>query len=244
MLNTGQGLSEECSELGSSPHSHLRGQLYYCVAGAFNAQVQSQSWLVVPQRALWIPSGLVHQSKSEQSVSLRILYICTERYRDLPSTVRVVQVSPLLRELIAAAIQQGDSWLDKSPESRVASVLVDQIVSSFTEQLCLPLPLDSRALAVCTYLQDNPSLHVDIDAVCRNYGISQRTLVRVLKRESGTSLQQWRQQLLLLKSIEMISKRKSVTYIATELGYATPSAFSSMFRRAIGVSPLEYRESL
>ncbi|MGR6779158.1 helix-turn-helix domain-containing protein [Moritella viscosa] len=41
-------------------------------------------------------------------------------------------------------------------------------------------------------------------------------------------------------SIEQLHDGKSVTYIALELGYSTPSAFIAAFRNIMGKSPLEY----
>ncbi len=234
------GLAAEYEELSSKRHSHQRGQLYYCIAGTIKVNVESGVWLVAPQRAVWIPGNHVHQSNSPQAVSLRMLYIDSEAYSGLPEQVTLIQVSSFLRELIEAAIDQGENWSNNSPQSRLSSVVVDRIIASPHEPLHLPLPRDLRALAVCNYFQQNPSLHVEVEWVCHKFGMSQRTLLRVLQQEIMMNLQQWRQQLLLLTSIEMMANGLSVSAIAMDLGYSTPSAFSYMFRQALGISPSEY----
>ncbi len=236
------GLAEEYGSLSSKPHTHALGQLYYCVRGTIKVQIASGIWLVSPQRAVWIPEGMVHQSSSKHSVGLRILYINQNEYAGLPEEVCVFQICPLLRELISAAITQGYNWPPNGHESRLSQVIVDRIITSPKEPLYLPLPSDPRALSVCQMMQKAPKLHSDINTLCQKAGLSQRTLVRILQNETKMNLQQWRQQLLLITAIEMMSMNKSITTIAMDLGYANPSAFITMFRKVLGVSPSEYSQ--
>ncbi|MGH1486623.1 MAG: AraC family transcriptional regulator [Cellvibrionaceae bacterium] len=234
------GLSENYPNLRSEPHSHDYGQLYYCVAGSIEVKISSGIWFVAPHRAVWIPQGVVHHSSSKQRVSLRILYVDQTHYSGLPIETTVIQVSPLLRELIEGVIQQGNEWPDNHQEARLSQVTIDKIVSAPRERLYLPLPEDSRALFACQLMQAQAELHIDIQVICQQAGLSQRTLVRILQSELKMSLQQWKQQLLLMKSIVMMSEKKSITHIAMDLGYANPSAFITMFKKAMGVAPNEY----
>lgn len=50
----------------------------------------------------------------------------------------------------------------------------------------------------------------------------------------------WRLQARLFYALEELHEGKTVTFIALELGYSTPSAFITAFRRNLGKSPLEY----
>jgi AraC-like DNA-binding protein len=50
----------------------------------------------------------------------------------------------------------------------------------------------------------------------------------------------WRQQLRLLTALERLSLGEPVTRVALDLGYASPSAFSAMFHRALGTTPSAY----
>ncbi len=234
------GLAEEYDSLSSSPHTHALGQLYYCVRGTIKVQIASGLWLVSPQRAVWIPQGITHHSSSKYPVGLRILYINQEEYMSLPEEVCLFQIDSLLRELISTAVTQGYSWPPNGHESRLSQVIIDRIIASPEEPLYLPLPTDPRALHVCQMMQRDPHLHSDINTLCLKAGLSQRTLVRILQNETKMNLQQWRRQLLLITAIEMMSLNKSITTIAMDLGYANPSAFTTMFRKTLGVSPSEY----
>ena len=57
------------------------------------------------------------------------------------------------------------------------------------------------------------------------------------KRQSFAA---WRQQACLLAAIERLTQGQPVTRIALDLGYASPSAFTSAFRRVLGQPPGAY----
>jgi AraC-like DNA-binding protein len=50
----------------------------------------------------------------------------------------------------------------------------------------------------------------------------------------------WRQQFRLLEALRLLATEKSVTVVALEVGYDSPSAFIAMFRRAFGTTPSRY----
>ena len=51
------------------------------------------------------------------------------------------------------------------------------------------------------------------------------------------SFEQWKRQAILLQALRELSDGKSVTNVALDLGYESPSAFVAMFRRALGTTP-------
>jgi quercetin dioxygenase-like cupin family protein len=55
------------------PHSHKRGQLVYAISGVLVCTTRDATFVVPPQRALWVPSGVVHEARTRGHVSLRTL---------------------------------------------------------------------------------------------------------------------------------------------------------------------------
>ena len=53
----------------------------------------------------------------------------------------------------------------------------------------------------------------------------------------------WRQQARLLRGLEILAAGESVTSVAMQVGFETPSAFIAMFRRAMGTTPARYFRS-
>ncbi|MHA6848820.1 helix-turn-helix domain-containing protein [Ralstonia syzygii] len=83
---------------------------------------------------------------------------------------------------------------------------------------------------------DERSLHDWANAV----GASSRTLVRLFQAAFGLSFRDWRQQMRLLAAIPLLAAGTPITKVAGDAGYDTPSAFSLMFRRVMGMTPRQY----
>jgi hypothetical protein len=86
-----------------APHAHERAQLIFAARGVMTVSTGSGSWAVPPQRAVWMPGGVRHEIRMSGTVSMRTLYVRSDAAAALPPAVRVIAVSPLLRELILRA---------------------------------------------------------------------------------------------------------------------------------------------
>ncbi|MDY6949297.1 MAG: AraC family ligand binding domain-containing protein, partial [Pseudomonadota bacterium] len=110
--------------------SHKRAQVLYSISGVAAVTTDHASYILPPQRALWIPSGVAHEMTCRGPVSLRTLYI-EERVRgDLPEACRVFEVSDLLRELILAAARMPSEYDEAGRDGRVMRLILDEIVSA------------------------------------------------------------------------------------------------------------------
>ena len=54
------------------------------------------------------------------------------------------------------------------------------------------------------------------------------------------SFQVWRQQLKLLRALELLASGSNVNTVALDVGYDNTSAFIAMFRRCFGTTPARY----
>ena len=221
-------------------HSHRRGQIVYASKGIMIVTTHTGSYTVPPQRAVWMPPGVEHQINARSAVKMRTLYIDSEAAMDLPEEVYVLQVTVLLRELIVAAVSSGPGYEPDSPQSRIISVILDQIPRQPIASLKLPLPSDPRLSRVTQSLMDNPADSRDLDDFAKEVGASKRTLVRLFPGQTGMTFSEWRQQRRLSYALELLLTGASITSIALETGYDNTSAFIAMFRRCLGTTPMQY----
>ena len=63
---------------------------------------------------------------------------------------------------------------------------------------------------------------------------------RLFHRETGQSFSAWRQSVRLLEALARLGAGESVTSVALDVGYDSPSAFTAMFRRELGAAPRRY----
>ena len=79
-----------------------------------------------------------------------------------------------------------------------------------------------------------------MDVWARRAGLSERTLARLIARETGMSFSRWRQQLGVMLAVKWLAGGASIQEVAQDLGYESMPSFVTMFRKAIGVSPGRY----
>ena len=221
-------------------HSHRRAQLVYASNGVMAVTTQMASYVVPPQRAVWMPGGVEHQIDARSAVTMRTLYIEPQAATGLPGEVCVLQVAPLLGELIVEAVTAGLGNDSDGPEARIMSVILDQICSQPVASLALPIPSDPRLGRLVRSLISNPADSRSLGEWAIEVGASKRTLVRLFPAQTGMTFHGWRQQRRLLRALELLATGETVTSIALEVGYNSTSAFIAMFRRCLGTTPMRY----
>ena len=126
----------------------------------------------------------------------------------------------------------------------VAAVILDEIRSLPVEPFGLPPPSDPRLQRIAHALIAEPADERDLEQWARWAAVSSRTLSRRFVVETGFNFTAWRQRARMMRSLEMLAAGVSVTAIALDLGYSTPSAFIGLFRRTFGETPASYRARL
>ena len=200
------------------------------------------TWVIPPHRAVWIPAGVEHRVEMFGRVSVRTVFFNTNATPDPPLRCVAVNVSPLLRELVLHAVRINVLRRRLGSQRRLARVLLDQIDAVHTTPLQLPLPRDLRARRAAEILVAHPDRGWPLDEVARRAGASKRSLERLFHRETGMTLGRWRQRARLIHSLRLVASGHPVTQVALAVGYRSPSAYISAFRRELGATPGRYFE--
>jgi AraC-like DNA-binding protein len=222
-------------------HTHTWSQLIYAHEGVITVRTARGSWVVPPERAVWVPAGMTHSIEMSGQVSMRSLYFAPRFARArLPTICSVVSISPLMRELILHVATGAP--LDRSlpVHAHLIAVILDQISALDEVPLQLSVPRDVQAAKAAEILRDDPGQTLSLDRLARATGASKRTLERRFRSETGMGLGRWRQQLRLLHALRLLAEGQSVTTVALEVGYQSTSAFISMFKKATGSTPFRY----
>jgi AraC-like DNA-binding protein len=236
-----EGLAAEYAPGDVIPlHQHPFAQLLFASSGVMTVTTEHGTWVVPPERAVWVPARVGHAIRMTGRVSMRTIYLADSLGPLAGAECCVVQVSRLLRESILRAVGFAQPYRDDGPEARLVAVIGDEIRAAPTAPLHLPLPRDPRARRVADALCADPGDPRTLSDWARVAGASARTLERLFERETALAFGAWRQQARLLRGLEQLASGESVTSVALDLGYETPSAFIAMFRRALGTSPGRY----
>jgi len=120
------------------------------------------------------------------------------------------------------------------------ALLVDEIAAMTPLALNAPLPDEPRLAVLCRDVLAAPSMALSLDEAASQAGLSRRSFTRLFREQLGTSFVAWREQACLIEAVARLNRGESVTRVAYELGYGSPTAFSTMFKRVMGVSPQRY----
>ena len=215
-------------------HYHDGAQLIYPGRGVLQVFTRAGSWIVPPLRGVWIPAGVAHSHRARGRTDLLSVAFdaSVDPFGDERPTV--VEVSPLLREVVLALT--GDDP-PAGTRTLLRRLLLDQLRRVAILPLALPLPRDDRLLAIVEQLSGDPSDRRTLAEFGRGVGASERTLSRLFQRETGMSFPQWRGQLRLQHAQLLLAEGESVTATAHSCGYRSTSAFIDAFRAAFGSTP-------
>src|SRR6185295_7329670 len=188
------------------PHTHAAHQLLFASSGAMTVAGGRTTWMIPPGRAVLIPAGIQHGIRMWGEVAFRSLYFPITAPAPVfgMESCRVISVSPLLRELILRIAQLAALDSRIASESRLMSVLMDELESAHIEPLLVPLPADSRALKAAEWVLKNPSDGATATVLSRHCGLSARTLERLFRAETGMRFGLWRQKARLLESVRVL----------------------------------------
>ena len=67
-------------------------------------------------------------------------------------------------------------------------------------------------------------------------------MARLFRDELDLSYQQWRQQAILAHALPLLARGQPVSLVAAASGYDSDSAFSAMFKAAMGQPPSHFQK--
>lgn len=221
-------------------HAHRRGQLFCIASGLVHVRTAHGSWMLPPLRAGWLPPGMMHKVTISGVLDGWGMMLTPEASAGLPDSPCVMGISDLLRSLVQRVTEWPLEAALTPEQERLLAVLLDEVRLAPREPLHLPMPTDPRLLRLALRLLEAPDDDRTLAALARDAGLSERTARRQFVAETGLSVTQWRQQARLTLALERLAKGEAVAEVADALGYATPSNFIAMFRRAFGEPPARY----
>jgi AraC-like DNA-binding protein len=216
-------------------HWHPAHQLAWASSGILTVSAGGDTWVLPPARALWIPAGVEHAMDAGRHTFVCCPYFAADRGPGW-TVPTVVGISPLARELILHLGAEPPP----AARRRAESVLFDQLAPVPVTTIAVPMPRDPRALDVARGVIENPADDATLAIWARRTGTSSRTLARLFTAETGMPFGRWRTQVRLRAALPLLAEGLPVASVARRVGYATPSAFVAVFRKATGIPPGAY----
>ncbi len=131
-------------------------------------------------------------------------------------------------------------------EERVMSLmsLVSMLASYIILNDLMTGETDELSECITKYIRENLHKSISVDEICRHVGISKNTLHRNMRRCKGVSLGEYilSERLSLAKRL-LLNTEEPISSVCEQVGYSDASYFCKIFKRNVGISPLQYRKN-
>ncbi len=237
---------EDADDLVTPWHTHELHQLLYAFEGVAEVESAGVRHLLPPQQAAWIPAGLPHQTTLRRVRSVAVFFE-PAMVDDRGERVRVITASAPVREMIVYATR----WpIDRPTSDPTADAFFAALALLATEWLAdeaplhLPTSTSPTIAAVMAYTQEHLA-DADERAVCAEVGLSERSLRRRFRADTGTSWQEYRTTSRVLRAMALLAEPgATVLDTAVAVGFESLSGFNRAFLRFTGERPSDYRRRI
>ncbi|MDH6197481.1 AraC-like DNA-binding protein/mannose-6-phosphate isomerase-like protein (cupin superfamily) [Mycobacterium frederiksbergense] len=216
-------------------HSHRRAQFLHSATGVMVVETAHGAWTVPTDLAVLIPPGVAHLMRT-QDVSTRSLYIEPAAVPWWPDSCVVVQVTPLLRELLLVAVDFDLDYDLSGRDGAVVTLLLHEIAALTPVALHVSLPAATDLAMLCREYLAAPDVSIGNAQWAARTNLGERAFTRRFRTETGVSPAVWRRRARLLAAVPLL-RGATVTEVANRLGYATPAAFTAAFTAEFGLPP-------
>jgi AraC-like DNA-binding protein len=237
----------EGERLVTGYHWHDLHQIEYAVEGVVEVDTEEGRSLLPPHRAAWIPAGCFHQATLHARVRTISVLFEPDLVPAPGDRVRVIEASPLLREMILHAVRWPITRRVTDERADDFFRTLAHLVGEALDQeaaLSLPNSADPLVAAATAYTQQHLA-DVTLRDVCATVGASERTVRRRFAEEIGVSWRTYLTRARLLRAMALLAQPgRSVLDVSIVVGFDNASAFTRAFCRETGESPSAYRRRI
>lgn len=225
------------NHISCEDESHVYSQLIFNPFKSIRIAHQNKSYIVTPRFCLFL-KGKSHELPKTEARDNQIFIVSGKNLRSLNEGM--VDMSPLLRELLKYAMDLGHLRSDNKEHVTVYRLLTYQLMKSKDAGLTVPVPKEARLLKLYHLLMKDKLFDTSLDDLAKQAGASSRTIERLIQSELDMKFTDWRKLMRTQLAIVLLSQGRSVTDVAIEVGYKSASSFINAFKEQMGTSPKQF----
>lgn len=227
---------------GGQLHAHDEAQLTFAASGVVQIHTAEGRWLVPSQLGVWIPAGVSHRVEVLTDAELWMVHWAPDVARAWapPAPLErtfALRVTPLMHSLLGAAFAD-----DTTPQKTelVVRLMLHELTETAHAPTFLPLPASAVGRRVAAVCFGDPRHALNLDEIASRAATSVRTASRVMQAETGLTFKVWRQRARIVQAMDQLSRGKTISQAASELGFASTASFSSAFRQVTAMTPTAF----
>ncbi len=220
-------------------HRHREAQLVYPLRGVVSVNTQHGEWLASPLRGVAIPAWTQHRVSAEGNAVLHNVLADPSVHEGAMPKLSMVNITPLLHELIKSAGRYYVDYQDGSLEDRVLRLIID-LLKHQDDHAPAWLPQVSNA-RIRHAIEDTPIAELRSARVAVKAAYSQRHFARKFREDTGMPFKDWRATYRVHAGMRLLARDQNVSRVAEELGFSSSSAFIAVFKKHTGLTPTAIR---
>lgn len=274
LLTLNVGLSQQNGDWNWKNVNSPFARLYYVTEGKAQIVLPSGTYTLLPHHMYFIPAFTTHSYICDGRFSHYYIHIYESQQQesildewslpvevaadtiDLRLVERLCAINPFLKlsqvnpsiydnhQNLVNNIQLSRSRAacDKVESQGILFILISRFLKQATPKTDTK---DDRIQTILAYMRKHICDRLDIDSLADRVCMSKDHFIRVFKRETGDTPNAY----IIKRKIErsqlaLITTNSSVKEIANSVGYEDHSYFNKLFKKNVGVAPLQYRENI
>lgn len=221
-------------------HSHAFGQVISAVSGSMYVGTHGRVLLLGPAMAVWIPPDVEHWMRYGSNNEMRYVDVRRDEAEEIGAGCRIMAMTPLLNALISGTVPNDGTGRSKAHTDAFHDLLRHELVSATDVPFLIAVPQDHRIRRIAEAALDDPGAVESVDSWLAEAPASRKTVERLFASETGLPPLRWLRHARILHAISRLAAGETVGSVAFDMGYASSSAFSYMFRRNLGRSPSDF----
>lgn len=224
-----------------------RHYLLYAAKGTMRLQTGGKAWTLPPARAALIAAGAPITLDIATTITCCSALFLPGPYAAPAEHLRVLDMSPLARELILACRPYGpDKALDA--DGRLLFDTLYMLAGRAAAQpsaMWMPVGQSDTVQSALHLTEARMAEEISFRDIAAEVGTTERTLARRFQDEIGMPWRDCLRRLRMIRAVEALADpTRQVTQIAMDVGYSSSSAFNAAFLKFVGQTPSAFRAAL
>ncbi|MBE5734792.1 MAG: helix-turn-helix domain-containing protein [Clostridiales bacterium] len=246
----------------TEPHSHDFYELYFLLDGEREFFVENKMFKVGSSTLVVVPPYRVHKTEGGPykrvniNVSPTLLPDYLNDFLLKISNHIAVKIDNKSFETISHLLSEG-AKLQFSPVKNKTDCLLSiaqTIIFILSAHEVMPISASSTAhqpknvspevLKILSYINTNFNQPLSLKLLCDKFYLSKVSLCKKFKSVMHCSIMDYVSRLRLAKAKSLLrDENRSVEDVATECGYSSANYFGLIFKKEVGLSPLNYKKT-
>ena len=242
-------------------HFHKNIELLFIINGHIHVVIEGNEFFVGKEEFLLVNSGKNHYIYVDEEALVCRFHITYDLMKDVFDEEYIAfwcnlisqkepgyeELRSLTRELIMLRMQEQEKNGFRCMEKygRMMDLLTRYYrIETQQPDMQTDYNTDAHAQEILSYINNHYNEPLNLTDLADMLYVSVSTMSRIIKKATGSKFPDYINKIRIQHAIdELLNTNKSVTEIAVENGFSSPSSFNRVFKEAYGTTPSQYKKS-